>query len=130
MTAPEPPAPHGYLATWVGGLLGVLVLGGIGVGSGLGLMELYEDPDAGMANLALLLFPLALGTLGVLVGMFAGIRTALRWRGDPRATRTALVAAGLTVLVVLLVGVTSGLGLPLLLATPVAARWLVLQDGT
>ena len=126
---PGPRPSRGYLATTVGGLLGLLVLGGVGVAVGLGLMELYWDPDGGLANLALLLYPLGLGSIGMLAGLFVGVRTALRRQGDTRATQTAWLAAGLGLAVVVLGVATSGIGVPLLLAAPVAARWLVLQGG-
>lgn len=126
--APGPPTPRRYLVTWVGAVLGMLVIGGAGAAIGFGFMDLYHDPDAGLANLALLLFPLAFGGIGVLAGAFLGTRVALRRDGDALATRTAMVMLALAFLTVFLVGATNGLGLPLLLAAPVAARWLVMQD--
>lgn len=121
-------APQGYLAASLGALVGVVVLAGLGIAIGVGLMELYHDPDAGLGNLALLLFPVGLGALGVLVGAFLGVRTALRRTGHEHATRTAWMTVPLTVLGLGLL-VAWGAGTVVLLAMPAGARWLALRNA-
>ena len=106
MTAPDrlatrPPGTTIRAATGrtaLGALIGVVVVAGVGIAVGIGLMELYLDPNGGLENLGLLLFPIALGAVGTLVGAVVGVRTALRRAEDPLASRTA----GLTIPVGLL----------------------------
>lgn len=118
--------PQGYLAAWLGALAGIVLLAGAGITVGVGLMELYHDPDAGLANLGLLLFPIALGGLGTLVGAFLGVRTALRRRGYEHATRTAWMTVPLTVVGLGLLAAW-GTGVLVLLGMPAGARWLALR---
>ncbi len=125
---PDGDGSRGYLATSLGALVGVIVLAGAGIGIGIGLMHLYEDPNAGMGNLWLLVFPIGLGGLGVFLGAFFGVRTALRRVGDEHASRTAWMTVPLTVLGLGLL-VAWGVGLVVLLGMPVAARWLVLRNA-
>lgn len=120
--------PRGYLLAWAGALAGVLLLGGIGIAIGFGLAQLYSDPDAGLGNLWVLVFPIGLGALGTGVGMVLGLRTTLARAGDALATRTAWMTLPLMVLGFGLL-VAWGLGLVVLLVTPVVARWLALRQS-
>lgn len=124
---PDPrPDAGGYLVTSVGALVGVLLLAGGGVGVGVGLMELLHDPDAGLANLGLLIFPIGLGGIGTLVGAFLGVRTALDRRGYEDPARTAWMTVPLTVLGLGLLPAW-GTGVVVLVAMPAGARWLALR---
>jgi hypothetical protein len=114
-------------AATAGGVLGILLVGGLGVAIGVGLMELKYDPNAGLANLGLLVFPLGLGALGVLVGVFLGVRTALRRYRYDHDTLTAWLAVPLAAVCIGLVPAW-GIGAALLPAVPAAARWLVLRQ--
>ena len=126
-TAPPPDDDrHGYGTTALGALVGVLVVAGAGIAIGLGLAELYYDPEAGLANLGLMLFPIGLGAIGTLVGAFLGVRTALRRVGDELASRTAWMTVPVTVLGLGLLAAW-GTGLVVLVAMPFLARWLALR---
>lgn len=124
-TAAPPAAPDGYLAATVGGLVGGFLLTAFGVLAGIALMEIYEDPDGGLENLALLLYPLALGALGLLVGIAVGVRVALERIGAADATRTAWLTVPFTVVCLFLM--LGGLGLVLVPGVPVLARLIVLR---
>lgn len=125
-TTPPPRVPTGYLASTLGGVAGGLLLAVLGGAIGLGLMDLYAEPGAGLANLALLIYPLVLSGLGLLAGVAAGVRVALRMAGGEHATRTAWLTVPLMCVCVLLVS-AGGLGLLLMLGVPAAARWIVLR---
>lgn len=128
MTTPSGSTPHsrGHLVASTGALLGWIVLGGPGGAIGVGLMQLMYEPEAGLANLALLIFPLAFGGLGVLAGTFLGIRLALRRYGHPHADETARLAA-VFALVSLMLLPYAWLGAVLLPGVPAAARHLTLR---
>lgn len=125
-TTSTPRVPAGYLASTLGGLAGGVLLAVMGGAIGLGLMDLYAEPGAGLANLALLVFPLVLGGLGLLSGVAIGVRVALGLAGEDQATRTAWLTVPLMCACVVLVS-AGGLGLLLMLGVPAAARWIVLR---
>ena len=120
-------APAGYLAATLGGMAGGLALTALGVAIGFGLMELYSDPNGGLEQLALLIYPIALGGLGLLSGVAVGVRVALGLTGATHATRTAWLTVPLTFVCVLLVA-AGGVGLVLVLGVPAAARGIVLRQ--
>lgn len=128
LPVPAPPSvtSDGYLAATVGGLVGAFLLTSFGVAAGVALMEIYEDPNGGMANLGLLLYPLALGGLGLLVGLAAGVRIALGRVGAVGATRTAWLTVPMAI-VCLFLAVVGGLGVLVLPAVPALARLMVLH---
>ncbi len=118
--------PRGYGRTALGALIGVVVVAGVGIAVGIGLMELYYDPNGGLENLGLLLFPIALGAVGTLVGAVLGVRTALRRVDDPLASRTAGLTIPVGILGLVLVPAW-GIGLAVLVAMPFVARALALR---
>lgn len=97
-SAAPPAISEGYLAATVGGLVGAVLLTSLGLAAGVSLMEIYEDPNGGMANLGLLIYPLALEVLGLLVGLAVGVRLALGWVGAVGATRTAWLTVPIAIL--------------------------------
>ncbi len=117
--------PEGYLAATVGGLVGGFLFTAFGVLAGIALMEIYDEPGGGMEDLALLLYPLALGALGLLVGIAAGVRVALERIGAAGATRTAWLTVPFTVVCLFLM--LGGLGMFLVPGVPVVARLVALQ---
>ncbi len=125
-TTSRPDGPAGYLAATLGGMAGGLLLTALGVVVGVGLMELYADPNGGLEQLALLIYPIALGGLGLLSGVAVGVRVALGLTGATHAARTAWLTVPLTFVCLLLMA-AGGVGLVLVLGVPAAARGMVLR---
>jgi hypothetical protein len=121
------PAPAGYLAAMVGGGVGAVALAVAGGLMGAAMIPILEDPDGGMANLGLLLIPVALAALGIIGGTALGVWVGLTKQGH----RGAIATAGLTIpFTMFVLGSTAFLpgGTPLLLVgTPALARWIVLR---
>lgn len=133
-TAPTPPTPprpdgatsDGTLAATVGGVLGALLGVTVGVAVGAGLAEIYSDPDAGLGNLWVLVFPIGLGALGIVTGLATGVMVALRRGGHALVAATAWLTVPFAIGGVVALA-AYGLGVVVLLATPAVARWLVLR---
>lgn len=126
---PAPTQPDGYLASTLGGLLIGLPIGGAGAAIGIIPMQLLYDREAGLANIALLIFPAVLGAIASIVGMYVGVRFALRWRQHPRSHETAQTGALLTLVALLLAPATGGVSALSVLAIPAAARWLATRQA-
>lgn len=129
--ATPPPAPaadpsEGHVAATVGGGAGALLGVIVGVAIGAGLAEIYSDPDAGLGNLWVLVFPIGLGALGIVVGMATGVLVALRRGGHELVGATAWLTVPFAIAGVVALA-AYGLGVVLLLLTPGIARWLVLR---
>lgn len=122
----RPDSPDGYLAATAGGLVGGLLLTVLGLAVGFGLMELYSDPNGGLEQLALLIYPIALGCLGLLSGVAVGVRVALGLIGATHATRTAWLTVPFTFVCLLLMS-AGGVGLVLVIGVPAVARGMVLR---
>jgi hypothetical protein len=84
----RPDDPMAYVAASIGGAVGMAA----GVGGGWGAALALEQPEAGMANLALLLIPFVL----LVIAQPAGTFVALRLVRHPDASAVAALAGVFT----------------------------------
>jgi hypothetical protein len=114
----RPDAPSAYVAASIGGAVGMAA----GIGGGWGAALALEQPEAGMANLALLFIPFVLLVMAQPVGTFV----ALRLVRHPDAAAVAALAGVFTLGLVTLTtkflrGWMFGVGSSLILAAPALA---------
>lgn len=124
-TSDRPATDRGYLAATLGGVLGGVLCTALGVAVGMGLAQLYSDPNAGLEGLWVLVFPIGLGALGIVVGEALGVWRTLRRDGHRGAGATAWCTVPASVASLFALPL-AGLGVLLLVAVPAASRWLVL----
>ena len=125
---------NGYLATWLGSLAGVLMLGAL-TGAVVYAFTRDCDNDA-LECLGAAIVVLFAGVAGALLGAVLGSHAALRFRRYPAAGLTAWIFAGLLaafVAVVSLVansvddgGALSTIALVVMLVLPLVARRIAL----
>jgi Mn2+/Fe2+ NRAMP family transporter len=117
----RPDDPMAYVAVSIGGAIGIAA----GIGGGWGAARALEQPEAGMANLALLFIPFVLLAIAQPVGTFV----ALRLVRHPDASAVAVLAGVFTLALAMfsmkfLRGWTFVLGLALIVAAPALALHL------
>ena len=125
---------RGYLATWIGSLAGVLMLGAL-LGGVVYALTRDCDPN-GLDCLGSAIVVLFAGAIGALIGAVLGAHAALRFRRYPAAGRTAWVLLGLLAVCIASVSVVANsmddsgwLATPafvLLLVLPIVARRIAL----
>lgn len=120
----DPNPWNGHAAATVGGICGAAAAMAAGWWGGWAWAEQAADPNAGMANLALIYIPFLLTATGAVLGTAAGTWAGLQARHHRDAGQTGVLAGALAFLLVIATPVTSLWPLALLPAAPAIARQL------